>query len=53
MKTVKFYRPYGGHVARFTDGDALKIVTSGKAMYCPKHWFKAAMLAARTEREVK
>jgi len=44
MKTVKFYRPHGGHVARLPDTDAAEAVRSGEAMYCPKHWYRAAIL---------
>ena len=41
MKTVKFYRPHGGHVERLTDTEAQSAVASGKAMYAPKSWFEA------------
>lgn len=44
MKTVRFYRPHGGHVARLTEDEAKAAVGSGKAMYCPKHWYRAAIL---------
>lgn len=44
MKCVKFYRPHGGHVARLTDADAGLVVKSGKGIYCPKHWYRAARL---------
>lgn len=44
MKCIKYYRPHGGHVARVSDADAAREVSSGKAMYCPKHWWKAARL---------
>lgn len=44
MKTVKFYRPHGGHVKRLPNEEAHSAVKSGKAMYAPKHWLKAARL---------
>lgn len=42
-KCIKYYRTHGGHVARMSDGDAAEAVRAGKAMYCPKHWWKAAL----------
>ena len=42
MKTVYFYRKHGGYAARLTDDEAAAAVANGIAMYCPKHWYKAA-----------
>lgn len=42
MKCIRFYRPHGGYVARVSDDDAAREVKAGKAIYCPKRWFKAA-----------
>tara|TARA_R110000744_G_scaffold213318_1_gene332229 strand:- start:727 stop:879 length:153 start_codon:yes stop_codon:yes gene_type:complete len=44
MKCVKYYRQYGGNVVKISDADALSAVSSGRAMYAPKHWLKAAHL---------
>ena len=44
MKCVKYYRPHGGHIVKLSDADALIAVSSGRAMYAPKHWLKAAHL---------
>jgi len=42
VKTVHYYRKHGGHVARLTNAEAAVAVAKGIAMYCPKHWYKAA-----------
>jgi hypothetical protein len=42
MKCIKFYRQHGGHVARVSDDEAAREVKSGRAMYAPKSWWKAA-----------
>ena len=42
MKTIRFYRPYGGHVARVSDDEAAAAVRDKRAMYAPKHWLKVA-----------
>lgn len=49
MKCIKFYRPYGGHVVKVSDAEALKAVAEKRAMYAPKHWLKAAKLREETE----
>lgn len=52
MKCIKFYRQNGGHVARVADDEAHAAVKSGRAIYAPKHWWKAAIAkeaAARTK----
>lgn len=49
MKCIKFYRPHGGHVVRVTDDEAQREVAAGRAMYCPKHWLRAARIKEVTE----
>ena len=47
MKCIKFYRQNGGHVDRVPDDVAATLVKAGTAMYCPKHWWKAAKAKER------
>lgn len=49
MKTVCFYRKFGGYVARLTDCDAAIVVAQKRGIYCPKHWYKAAKRIAEYE----
>lgn len=49
MKTVKFCRTNGGHVVRLTDSEAAAVVKSGKGIYCPKHWYRAALATQEGE----
>lgn len=42
MKTIKYYRPFGGHVVRVSDEEAAMVVGRNEAMYAPKSWLKAA-----------
>lgn len=44
MKCIRFYRRYGGHVARVSDAEAARAVSDQKAVYCPRHWWRAAKL---------
>lgn len=49
MKTIKYYRPFGGHVVRVKDNVADAEVKAKRAMYAPKHWLKAAKALAKEE----
>lgn len=42
-KCIKYYRPHGGHIVRVSDDDAAIQVRLGKATYCPKRLWKAAV----------
>lgn len=49
MKCIKYYSKFGGLIHRVSDDMAANEVRSGKAMYCPKHWWKSAKLAEVTQ----
>lgn len=48
-KCIKYYRQHGSHVDRVSDVEAADQVQSGRATYCPKHWWKAAKLKEAQE----
>ena len=51
MKTVRYNHKHGGHVARLSDMEAYTVVAKGVAVYCPKHWLKAALSAEKDEQQ--